>query len=217
MNKFNLESAKFVSIIIGICFIFVMVIWHAFDYLPDKTSNVINLENEVSIKSEDVKDEASSQEVGEIATQDEQDSEEEIREENTYSEQELSALEPILDENAVRDEEVQENSLNQTLNRAKGYMQENKITNAISEYQKAVSMTEDVRIKAECYEEIALIYANQKRYGSALSLAQKAYNTSPSTSREMLLARLYYKTGDIDKATNRVNNILRRDFLLNDK
>ena len=51
-----------------------------------------------------------------------------------------------------------------------------------------------------------------KKYGSAMSYAQKAYNLSPSTNRELLLARLYYKTGDVDKATKRVNNILQRDF-----
>ena len=51
-----------------------------------------------------------------------------------------------------------------------------------------------------------------KRYGTALSYAQKAYNTYPTSSREMLLARLYYKTGDLDKATKRMNNVLQRDF-----
>ena len=54
-------------------------------------------------------------------------------------------------------------------------------------------------------------------YGSALSAAQRAYNLAPSSHREVLLARLYYKTGDIDKATSRVNNVLRRDFSINDK
>ena len=50
MNKFNIESARFVSIIIGICFIFVMVIWNAFDYLPqdavdDRLTSLIKEEN----------------------------------------------------------------------------------------------------------------------------------------------------------------------------
>ena len=34
----------------------------------------------------------------------------------------------------------------------------------------------------------------------------------PTTSREILLARIYYKTGDIVKATQRINNVLQRDF-----
>ncbi len=83
---------------------------------------------------------------------------------------------------------------------------------AIEEYQKISTITNDTNTVAKSYEEIATIYAIVKRYGTALSYAQKAYNMSPSSSREMLLARLYYKTGDIDKATRRVNNILQRDF-----
>jgi hypothetical protein len=59
---------------------------------------------------------------------------------------------------------------------------------------------------------MADVYGIVKRYGTALSYAQRAYNAAPTTSREMLIARLYYKTGEIDKATKRVNNILQRDF-----
>ena len=83
---------------------------------------------------------------------------------------------------------------------------------AIEEYQKISTVTNDTNTVAKSYEEIATIYAIVKRYGTALSYAQKAYNMSPSSSREMLLARLYYKTGDMDKARRRVNNILQRDF-----
>ena len=83
---------------------------------------------------------------------------------------------------------------------------------AIEEYQKISTVTNDTNTIAKSYEEIATIYAIAKRYGTALSYAQKAYNLSPSSSREMLLARLYYKTGDMDKATRRINNVLQRDF-----
>ena len=42
MNRFDSNSAKFISIIIGICFIFIMVVWHAFDYIPkNETKNYI--------------------------------------------------------------------------------------------------------------------------------------------------------------------------------
>ena len=63
---------------------------------------------------------------------------------------------------------------------------------------------------------MAIVYAISKRYGSAISAAQRAYNIAPTSNREMLLARLYYKTGDTERATAKANNVLRRDFGLYD-
>ena len=80
------------------------------------------------------------------------------------------------------------------------------------EYLKVPSLTDDKSSIATSYEGIASIYAARHKYGSALSYATRAYNMSPSSSRELLLARLYYKTGDMEKATRRINNILHRDF-----
>lgn len=88
----------------------------------------------------------------------------------------------------------------------------NNLSSAFKEYQKVPDLTNDKELVASSYEGIATLYAMNKKYGTALNYASRAYNTSPSSSREMLLARLYYKTGDIDKATKRVNNILHRDF-----
>ena len=217
MNKFNIESAKFVIIIIGICFIFVMVIWHAFDYLPANDSNKTITDTTASMVKESNEEEAKEDSEEEANIDEHEIENSEQKEEASFKEQNLTPLESISDEKLGVNEIEQERSLDDVLNKAKEYTQENRASNAISEYQKAIKLTDDSKIKAQCYEEIALIYANQKRYGSALSVAQKAYNISPSTSHEVLLARLYYKTGDIDKATNRVNNILRRDFILNDK
>ena len=98
------------------------------------------------------------------------------------------------------------------LAKAKEHKNNQQYINALSEYEKAVSKADENSLKALCYDDIALIYAHTKRYGTALAYAQKAYNTYPTTSREVLLARLYYKTGDVEKAINRVNNVLKRDF-----
>ncbi len=86
------------------------------------------------------------------------------------------------------------------------------LSSALSEYQKVPGLTNDKDLVASSYEGIATLYAMNKKYGTALNYAARAYNTSPNSSREMLLARLYYKTGDIDKATKRINNLLHRDF-----
>ena len=96
--------------------------------------------------------------------------------------------------------------------KAKNLKNDKQYVKAIEEYKNIIAQNPDLKVRARCYEEIATIYAIVKKYGSALSYAQRAYNLSPSSSREVLLARLYYKTGDLDKASTRINNVLKRDF-----
>ena len=75
-------------------------------------------------------------------------------------------------------------------------------------------MTDVSADKALCYDNLALIYAVTKRYGSAIIAAQKAYNAQPNINREFMIARLYYKTGKIEEAQNRILYILRKEFTL---
>lgn len=89
---------------------------------------------------------------------------------------------------------------------------EKQYVKALEEYKSILGKNIDSNTNARCYEEMAGIYSIVKRYGTALSYAQKAYSIAPSSNRELLIARLYYKTGDIDKATKKINNILQRDF-----
>lgn len=89
---------------------------------------------------------------------------------------------------------------------------EKQYVKALEEYKSILEKNIDSNTNARCYEEMAGIYSIVKRYGTALSYAQKAYSIAPTSNRELLIARLYYKTGDIDKATKKINNILQRDF-----
>lgn len=207
MDKFNLESAKFVSIVIGICFIFIMVVWKAFDYIP-QTEVQKNIVIEENIKEEASSINDTEEDVNENYNEDSTELSAVNQNKNTskIEIQKITPLEPIEEETLTSD------SFENTLEKAKNYNENGQQALAVSEYQKASSATDDAELKAKCYEEIALIYAKSRRYGSALSAAQRAYNTSPSTAREVLLARLYYKTGDIDKASKRIDNVLKRDF-----
>lgn len=213
MEKFDYKSARLVGIVLLICFIFIMVVWHAFQYLPD-SAPVEKQNNSVTVPadddSEDVQnDEENKSEEAEDKTE---DSAPEINELET---KDNIQLEPIDNPDEQSDKnESQEDSVSSVLESANNYMSEKQYVKALGEFDKAVRMTDDIKIKANCYEQMATIYAIMKRYGSGLAFAQKAYNLAPSTSRELLLARLYYKTGDIDKATRRVNNVLQRDFSL---
>ena len=135
---------------------------------------------------------------------------ENIQEEKTFEDRrpihELESIEEIA--NNRRNIQYTTNS---SIENADEQKQNGNYKEAVEQY-KEVASEADEKTKAYCYEQIATIHAIEKHYGTALSFAQKAYNTYPSTQREILLARLYYKTGNIEKATNRVNNILKRDF-----
>lgn len=228
MNKFNIESARFVSIIIGICFIFVMVIWNAFDYLPqdavdDRLTSLIKEENTQQENTQKVnfEDNTADEESEEEISDD--DIDEPVTKVTAKPEPtSIQPLEVIPDEeltsgNAVAtDSQEKESPEEKLLVKARTLKADKQYTAAIAEYEKLIQTTNDTKLKAICYEEMATIYGIVKRYGSALSAAQRAYNLSPTSAREVLLARLYYKTGELNKATERVNNVLKRDFGVND-
>lgn len=230
MNKFEeFESKKFLIILFLICALFFVLIIAAFQYIPEPQDNTVQR----NISIEDINKPASS-DTTEDSTADEnsqndqkvQNQKKELNiklpkygEENEKLEniEELPSEAKEANETSVSNEEkpaelTVEEKANQTFYQGIKYKNNKQYVKAIEEFQKIPSITNDTIMNAKSLEEIATIYAIVKRYGTALSYAQKAYNMSPSSSREMLLARLYYKTGDIDKATKRINNVLQRDF-----
>lgn len=94
------------------------------------------------------------------------------------------------------------------------YKKAREYENSLAELKRALSLVENEEQKADCYEQAAIIHAKTKHYGSALSNAHKAYNCHPSASREALLARLYYRTGNVDRANNYIDKVLKKDFSL---
>lgn len=242
MQKFDIQSAKFMGILIGICLIFMIVVWHAFSYLPEETKTN-KIQNEVVVPDDEEDKQTDNEAEREENKIEESDNMQANVAEDEYKEPDYKSikynskreeytpeksndknppeLEPLDDRNLKetelnRNEEVVSHpeTLEDTLSKAQEFRQGHKPISAIAEYQKAIKLTDNSSIKAQCYENIAIIYASAKRYGSALAYAQKAYNTMPTVSREILLARLYYKTGNTDKAESRVNSILRKDFTL---
>jgi tetratricopeptide (TPR) repeat protein len=216
MNKFDMRSARLVSILIFICLIFTIVVWNAYKYLPSEDTQAKNQENEVVLPTDEDNSKSAEEE-----TKVDEDSPETVKvdlnndkiDQPDEAKQEAKALEPLepIDGNDSAQEVETPESVMQS---AIQHKSEKQYTKAIMEFKKAASMYDKNEQRAACYAEISDIYAIAKRYGTALSYAQQAYNMSPSTNRELMLARLYYKTGDIDKATRRVNNILQRDFEL---
>ena len=236
MNKeIYSNSKKFLILLVVICVVFFIVVAKAFEYLPDSEANKSMVKHadidEINRPRKQVQEnteeqlEQNSKEEGLNVTLNVRDEAPELDEPVTKIEtpqkmpEPTEALEPISDSGEpVAIEQNSQTTLTPeeqtelSFASAKKYKEQKQYVKALEEYKKILASSTDTNTRARCYEEIANVYAIVKRYGSALSYAQKAYNLAPSSSREVLLARLYYKTGDIDKATTRINNVLQRDF-----
>ncbi len=237
MNKYIVSnSKKFLVLLVLICVVFLIVIIKAFEYIPVTDDDAIISRNNIENINKPAQDEA-EQATNENAENKEKktlditltpDFVQKPKAETPKEEKVAEPLENITDlpsdavetnsdgSGAVQAEKkvelTPEEKAEKAFLTAQKYKRDRQFVKALQEYQKIPAITNDTSMVARSYEEIATIYAIVKKYGTALSYAQKAYNMSPSSSREMLLARLYYKTGDIDKATRRINNVLQRDF-----
>ena len=234
MNKYiEQNSKKFLVMLLLICVVFFVIIIKAFEYIPVADDDAIasrnNIENLNKPAEENADEQAdNSEEQTEKKTLDIKLTPDfvEKTDKKTETVTDSKAVEPLekisdlpseavsanTSEEAKPVELTPEEKAEKAFLTAQKYRRDKQYVKALEEYQKIPSITNDTVTVARSYEEIATIYAIVKRYGTALSYAQKAYNMAPSSSREMLLARLYYKTGDIDKATRRINNVLQRDF-----
>lgn len=222
MENYSGKSIKYLIILVLLIGAFVALIGHAYNYLP-KNENNVNIEKPIQedfLRYEN--NNTPEQMDDETSTRSEYDNSQVYdnlseRYRNSREEEALSEKQTQTEQLSKNDfEEIQNNEITESDNiyaKAEQLKSEKKYESAVYEYQKIVKETNDAEVQAECNEKIAIIYAEIKRYGSAIAYAQKAYNTAPNTQRELLLARLYYKTGDIDKATSKVNDILKRDFI----
>lgn len=225
MEKFNVRDAKLISVIVLIIVIFAIVVGNAFKYLPEQASEIPEINTEKTLPADNEEDIANEEEnTTEPAAEEEKPvkknlyKSEEVEEEVnvTPSNITLTPLENISEteqgSSSVIPAQAEAETFDSVIKKAGELKEDKQFVKSISEYQKAVTLADSSKKKAQCYEEIAYIYAITKRYGTSFSYAQKAYNLYPTSSGEVLLARLYYKTGNIDKATERINNVLKRDF-----
>lgn len=219
---YNIKMSKYTFCILIICITFAGIVMQAYTYLPSGNKhyeNISELINNETItpqtnNNKEITKENYKEENNEISDNDEDDLEN-IEEKSQNSQEydrrnhklNLEPLETELDKKAQNN-----NDIEQLLKNANELKNQEKFQEALSIYKTAHSDSTDEETKAFCLEQISTIYAIERRYGTALSYAQRAYNTIPSTSREVLLARLYYKVGNIEKANSRMENILKRDF-----
>lgn len=221
MNKFKFESAKSLSVIAIICILvlFIILVRNAFSYLPETEEKFNNTEVNLIQKEKTVVKSAPIDEK-EVDNDDELDSDPIIEEENIdiFSAQqqnekfkEITELE-IIDEKQLDEKNSPEENFDDLLNKVEVLKEENKYLEAIGLLETILLKANDDSTKLKCFDEIAFLQAKLKHYGSALSYAQKAYNLEPISDREVLLARLYYKVGDTNRAQMRMMNVLKREF-----
>lgn len=220
MNNFDLGSKKYMIIILAIFMAFALVIIKAFDYLPDSQdeansadiNRAVEMRNQPMVQNtEESQEEQIDKKEFNVDLQSSVNVPEEARPSAPAQPEELEKIEPVEESSNNLSAEQQ---LELRFLTAQKYKDEKQYVKALEEYQ-SIAAAANSHTQARCYEEIANVYGIVKRYGTALSYAQKAYNMEPTSQREMLLARLYYKTGDLDKATKRMNNVLHREFAEN--
>ena len=233
-NNYEFNSKKYILLLVVICAMFLILIIKAFDYLPQKEDNIEDNYNSVEYVNNINQPSNSDINDSERIIKKEQDEEKDKHKSghidffkpNTNNYEKENALTtlteidvpsgvkeelPKVDNNSGTITDDNESALNILAN-AKKLKQNNDYSNALSELQKVVEHTDSEELKAISYEMIAEIYAINRRYGTALSFANKAYQTSPSASREMLIAKIYYQSGQTDTAINRINNALKKNF-----
>ena len=194
MEKFDLSKSKYYIFVIFLILIFIACIAQAFNYLPDKNNDTI-INSSVNLPAEEdisVKTDANENETAENSRKrDNVDEDFDIDTPPAVSDERISDTKKYRDEDYKKLERIED--------------------------AESISASEQQRVEPQedtytSYRNKAIAYAKERRYGTALAYAQKAYNMNPTTEGEVLLARLYYKTGDYTKANDRMNNVLKRDF-----
>lgn len=231
MNKdLDFNSKKYTIMLIAVLLVFFVLIIKAFEYLPENIEEkndaaivqVNKFSEDVNSNQEDVvQDENKEQSVqkksGTFVFEEETAKEPKITEINNVSEGVINETPVVTEHNSHEQAQIilsPEEKAFKAILRAQAYKQEKSYNQAIEEYKAVSTLTNDKDLVAKSYEEISTIYAIARKYGSALSYAQRANSIKSTPSNELLLARIYYKTGSIDKALGMVNNILKREFAL---
>lgn len=116
-----------------------------------------------------------------------------------------------------QDEDREEDSVKKLMEiqrKANEYKWQNDYANAIIQFESYLKLSQEQYQKLEAYDNLAILYAMKKNYEKAIYCAQQAYQIEASPEREFTLTKLYYKNGDVDKATKRINMIMQREFEL---
>ena len=224
MDKFDIRSAKLIGIFVLVILITVSYLGYissVYEKRSEKSKNEIVVEEVKTEEKTFVEDDAEYVEEKDAV---EEEKYEEVRhlyrddslnfdEEEKPSKKAFKELEPIDDGKDISsDSNKGTDELSKVLSEAAENQTNKNYEVAIAAYKKAVELADDKFVKADCYESLADIFAQTKKYGSAMGYAQKAYNIKVTPKREFMLAKLYYKTGSTERALQKAEEIFKKDF-----
>lgn len=229
MNEYYFNSKKYLFLLIIVCTLFLILVVKMFDYLPnynDEDNNQVLTGNnaEQTIYKPEQKEQADNN----IKTS-EEDLERHksghidfFKQKNNQSEynivEEIQAPKSVVDEDLPHQFNKTNTAVNTDSSALKSILNAKKFelsedySDAVSELQKVPELTSDNELLAMSYEEISNIYAKNGKYQTALSFAIKANKTSTSFAREVLIAKIYYKSGNTENAIKMINDALKRGF-----
>ena len=211
MNKIDIKMLRALILVVLLFIIFGAAITKKTQYLPSKENPKMQSVVDVQPNDEIINKDSNIENVQESANENKSETVSvESKEVVSDTKSDLPELDKVTENNS----ETTDNETISPFDNAIKLKNEKKYQEALNQFVEIAKNNNDNKLKSSCYEEISQIYALNKKYGTALSYAQKSFNLNPNTRRELLLARLYYKTGDITNATKRVNNILQRDFIV---
>ena len=206
MGNFDSKTAKIMIALVAIFTMIIVCLPYAYRNMQNNSETEINKQNEYSVPVDNGR--ISPNNLRErLRNSGEDEVTEEVKEETEKNERNPKIkLEEISEDENIP--EINDNDFT----KAESLRADKRYESAVYEYEKIAKSSDDDKVKAKCYEEIAVTYAVMKRYGTALPYAEKAYNAEANTERQFLLARLLYKTGHEDKAAKRIDEILKGEF-----
>lgn len=196
-----MRNKKYLIILVIIIIVFMVVISKAFDYVPkNEKSNTPNIENSTKTMTESeentIVDETSDDEKLEnnnATSNTSNNSDSNVSNARQYR---MSTAEKIETLFFLAEQDIE----NENYEKAK------------NSYSEIYGMTDRYSTLARVHEGLANVYAIESDYKAALENAIKSYDYQESASRKVLIARLYYQTGNIAKAKDIINQVLVSDF-----
>ena len=224
MNNFDFNSKKYLILLVIICIVFAILIIKAFDYLPD-TDNVdtadveienINSSADINTTVKKPASEAKSKPIQKSGVL--YRSADSISQDTNIDEIDApyGVGEEVFPEDNISDNSNEKVSpdvlaLKAILN-GKKYADAGNFPAANDQYKKALELSSDKEINAQANEGIAILYARSKKFSTALSFANKAYELSPSSDRELLIVKIFYNAGKTEAASARLNQMVKNGF-----
>lgn len=212
MYKIDLKSLKIFTYTSILCVFIALIIMPAYNYLPEESINIspsngfksdmLNFENRSSGTSSQEKTENKTETYNSTPVSN-------INSEETNR----PNFEEIEELNYTDEIQVKTDTYTETLTIAEELKNKHQYKDSLIKFKEALNYTSNPDNISLCYEEIANINAIEKQYGIALYYAQKAYKIKPSQPLEILLAKLYYKTGDSESAQKHIDRIVKDEFI----